>query len=150
MKKTKFISLCILLTITYCSRAQTHHSQMTNQTVVNTFLAGFNDINKVGQSFALLAENYHFTDPTTTVNSKAEFLELSKALAEVLTGVEVVRMAESGNWVSVHYIFKSSVPGLEVNKANEWFRIKDGIIQESHLIFDATHWRTILSEESHE
>ncbi|TSE09883.1 nuclear transport factor 2 family protein [Aquimarina algiphila] len=119
-------------------------SVMTKEAIVTQFLSGFNDPSKIADSFALLTDNYHFTDPMENINSKAEFIELSKELALVLTGVEIKRLAVNGNWVVVNYIFNSSVKGLEINTGNEWFRVEDGKIQESHLIYDASEWRKVL------
>ena len=149
MKKIRLALLIALGLVTSAGFAQENRSQLTNQAVVTTFLAGFNDFDRVGESLALLDDDYHFTDPTATANSKAEFIELAKTLAQVLTGVEVVKIAESGDWVSVNYIFKSAIPGLEENQANEWFRVENGKIQESHLLFDATEWHKVFAEAGH-
>ena len=149
MKTTSLALLAAMGLFTSAGYSQSNQTKMTNQAVVTTFLGGFNDLSKINQSISLLAEDYHFTDPTATANSKAEFIELSKELAKVLTGVEVVKIAESGNWVSVNYIFKSTIPGLEENQANEWFRVENGEIQESHLLFDATEWHKVFAELAH-
>ncbi len=117
---------------------------MTKEAIVTQFLSGFNDPSKIAESFALLTDDYHFTDPMENINSKVEFINLSKELASVLTGIEIKRLAVNGNWVAVNYIFNSSIKGLEVNTGNEWFRVEDGKIQESHLIYDASEWRKVL------
>jgi predicted SnoaL-like aldol condensation-catalyzing enzyme len=117
---------------------------MTKEAIVTQFLSGFNDPSKIAESFALLTDDYHFTDPMENINSKVEFINLSKELASILTGVEIKRLAVNGNWVAVNYIFNSSIKGLEVNTGNEWFRVEDGKIQESHLIYDASEWRKVL------
>ena len=117
---------------------------MTKATIVTKFLSGIIDPSKITESFALLTDDYHFTDPMGTINSKAEFIEYSKEIAAVLTGIEVIRLAVNDNWVAVNYIFNSSIKGLEVNKGYEWFRVEDGKIHESHLLFDATEWRKVF------
>ena len=80
------------------------------------------------------------------LNSKAEFITLAQEIGKVLTGVNLISTAENGDWVATYYEFKSSVPGLESNIASEWFRIEEGIIQESHLIYDASEWRKVYTQ----
>ena len=36
-------------------------------------------------------------------------------------------------------------PGVEVNPATEWFRVEDGMIKESHLVYDASQWRKVYA-----
>lgn len=117
---------------------------MTQESIVSTFLNGFNHPSTIEDSLTLLDDNYHFTDPTVTINSKLEFIDVTQELAKVLTGVEVKIIAVTGDWVAVHYEFYSSIDGVEVNKANEWFRVEQGKIKESHLLYDATKWRIIF------
>ena len=119
---------------------------MDNQQIIETFLAGFNDPSRIQASLALLAENYHFKNPMVDLQSKAEFIALAQEMGKVLTGVDVIRYAEDGEWVAAFYTFKSAIPGLESNLATEWFRVKDGIIQESHLIYDASEWRKVYAQ----
>ena len=114
---------------------------MSNQEVVEKFLNGFNDTTKFGESLALLAEDYQFRNPMVQLHSKAAFMALAQEMAKVLTAVNIIRSAENGDWVAVLYEFKSAVQGLEHNLGTEWFRVKDGIIQESHLMYDASEWR---------
>ena len=118
---------------------------MTNQEVVETFLSGFNDPSKIGESLALLAEDYHFQNPMVQLSSKAEFIALAQEMGKVLTGVNLIRSAENGDWVSVSYEFTSSSPGLESNIGTEWFKVEGGLITESHLIYDATEWRKVYA-----
>ncbi len=80
------------------------------------------------------------------LQSKAEFLELAQAIGQVLTGVNIIRSAQNGDWVAVYYEFKSSILGLESNIATEWFRVKDNMIQESQLIYDASEWRKFYEQ----
>ena len=122
---------------------------MTNQEIVVTFLNGFNSPEKLQVSLDLLADDYKFKDPIMEHNSKKEFVQAAKELAKVLTDVNVLRTAENGNWVGAFYEFKSSIPGLESNHASEWFRVENGVIRESQLIFDATGWRKVFEEIEH-
>ena len=119
---------------------------MTNQEVVEKFLSGFNDPSKIQASLALLADDYQFTNPMVQLQSKAEFVALAQEMGQILTGVHLIRSAEDGDWVATFYEFKSSIPGLESNMATEWFRLKDGIIQESHLVYDASEWRKVYEQ----
>ncbi len=119
---------------------------MTNQAVVEKFLSGFNDPSKIQESLSLLSDDYKFKNPMVQLQSKAEFIALAQEMAKVLTRVNIIRSSENGDWVATFYEFKSSIPGLESNMASEWFKVKDGLIQESHLIYDASKWRKVYEQ----
>lgn len=143
----RLIKCVLLAAITLFSGnviAQKNQDVMTKDVVVTTFLRGFDDPSKIMESFALLADDYHFTSPTDENNSKAEFIQSAKELGKVLTGLEIKKMAVNGDWVVVNYVFKSSIKGLETSTGNEWFRVENGKIQESHLIYDASEWRKVF------
>lgn len=119
---------------------------MTNQEIVTKFLNGFNNPQHIQESWALLAKDYKFKNPLVALSSKTEFIALAAEMATVLTGVKLMHTAENGNWVATHYEFKSAIPGLESNPATEWFRVENGIIRESILIYDASEWRKVYEK----
>ena len=129
-----------------CIYSQQKQEIMTNHEVVEKFLNGFNEPSRIGESLALLAEDYKFKNPMVQLNSKAEFIVLAQEMGKVLTGVDIIQISGNENWVSVLYEFKSSIPGLESNLGTEWFRIEDGIIKESQLIYDASEWRKVYEQ----
>ncbi len=146
----KWIKFFFLITIGMFSNdtfsQQNQGSNMSNQKVVKTFLNGFNDPSKITASLDLLADNYKFKNPMVELNSKTEFIALAKEIGSVITGINIISTAENGNWVAAYYEFKSSIPGVESNLATEWFRIENGKIKESHLIYDASEWRKIYAK----
>ena len=117
------------------------NSIITNQEIVKKFLDGFNNPAQIQESLDLLADDYKFKNPMVALNSKTEFIELAKQIGAVITEIEIINTAEEGNWVAVFYNFKSSVEGLETNTATEWFKVEDGFITESNLIYDTSEWR---------
>lgn len=119
---------------------------MTNQEIVTKFLNGFNDPTQIQESMALLADDYSFKNPLVNLNSKAEFIALAQEIGAVITGIRISNVSESGDWVATLYDFKSSISGLETNIASEWFRLENGIIKESHLIYDASEWRKFYQQ----
>jgi len=127
---------------------QTKSNIMTNQEIVKKFLNGFNNPVQIQKSFALLADNYHFTSPTDENNSKVEFMTAAKEIAKILTGIEIKKLAVNNNWVAVNYIFTSSIKGLENTSGTEWFRVENEKIQESHLNYDASDWRKVFAKMS--
>ncbi len=145
MKTVSFLLITALLLLQSGIYSQTNQGKMSNKAIVEKFLDGFNHPEKIQESLALLADNYKFKNPMVTLNSKAEFIALAQEISQVLTGVNIIQAAENGDWVGVYYEFKSSIPGLESNMATEWFKLKDGIIQESHLIYDASEWRKVYA-----
>lgn len=146
MRKIKFTLVIAMGLISSCIYSQQKQNDMTNQKVVEKFLGGFNDPSKIQESLALLADDYEFTNPMLQLKSKTEFIALAQEMVKVLTGVNLIQIAEMGDWVATYYEFKSSLPGLESNIASEWFRVRDGIIQQSHLIYDASEWRKVYEQ----
>ncbi|NJC25606.1 nuclear transport factor 2 family protein [Neolewinella antarctica] len=122
------------------------NSDMTNQEIVKKFLNGFNNPAEIQESLDLLTADYKFKNPMVKLNSKTEFIELAKQIGAVITAIEIINIAENGNWVAVFYNFKSSVEGLESNTATEWFRVENGRIKESNLIYDASEWRNFYAK----
>ncbi len=119
---------------------------MTNIKIVEIFLSGFNNPKKLPEAIALLADDYKFKDSTKENHSKAEFLETAKELVKVLTGIEIIKMAENNESVADLYNFKSNIEGLENNLGSEWFRIENGLIKESQLVYDATKWWKVFAQ----
>ena len=146
MKKMTLVLFIVMGLVSNSIYSQQKQNIMTNQEVVEKFLSGFNDSTKIGESLALLAEDYKFRNPMVKLNSKAEFIALAQQMGKVLTAVNIIRSSENGDWVAVFYEFKSSVQGLESNFGTEWFRVKDGVIKESHLIYDASEWRKFYEQ----
>lgn len=125
---------------------QNERNNMTNQEIVTTFLDGFNDPTQIQKSLDLLADDYKFKNPMVELNSKAEFIQLAQEIGAVITGINIINISENSNWVATFYEFKSSIPGLESNIASEWFKVEDGIIKKSHLIYDTSEWRNFYAQ----
>ena len=139
IKHVFIIGITIFSVNTYAQ--QNERNNMTNQEIVTKFLNGFNDSTQIQASLDLLAENYKFKNPMVELNSKSEFIKLAQEIGAVITRINIINISENGNWVATFYDFESSIPGLESNIASEWFRLENGIIKESHLIYDASEWR---------
>ena len=144
MKLVLLIAIGIFSNSIYAQ--QNLSKEMTNQEIVLTFLEGFNDPAKIQTSLALLADDYKFKNPMVELNSKNEFIALAQEIGAVLTGINVIGSAENGDWVATFYEFKSSIPGVESNIASEWFRLENGMIKESRLIYDASKWRKVYAQ----
>lgn len=144
IKHAFIIGITIFSINTYAQ--QNKKNIMTNQEIVTKFLNGFNNPEQIQESIALLAADYKFKNPMVELNSKTEFIELAKQIGAVITGIKIINIAENGNWIAAYYDFKSSVENLESNTATEWFRIENGIIKESNLIYDTSEWRKFYAK----
>lgn len=153
--KTRIVALLLTTsTALACSHQTTstatpgvahEETTMSNEDTVRTFLGGFSDPSKFQASLELLADDYKFKNPMVELNSKAEFIPLAQSIGATLTGVDVIHVAQAGEWVAAYYVFKSEIPGVEVNPATEWFRVENGMIKESHLVYDASEWRKVYA-----
>lgn len=147
MKLIKHAYIVGLIIFSIQSNAQQiKSSTMTNQEIVTKFLKGFNNPEQINESLALLAVDYRFKNPMVELKSKDEFIVLAKQIGSVITGIEIINIAQNGNWIAVSYDFKSSVKGLESNMGTEWFRVENGLIKESNLIYDTAEWRTFYAQ----
>lgn len=144
IKHAFIIGITILSINTYAQ--QNERNNMTNQEIVTTFLNGFNDSTQIQKSLDLLVDDYKFKNPMVELNSKAEFIQLAQEIGAVITGINIINISENGNWVATFYEFKSSIPGLESNIASEWFKVENGMIKESHLIYDTSEWRKFYEQ----
>ena len=142
----KFLLFLVLGLYAIGAHSQQKHGKMTNKQTVEKFLNGFNDPSKIQESLNLLAEDYQFTNPMVKLNSKTEFIALAQEIGAVLTGVSIINIASSGDWVATYYKFTSSIKEVDTNMASEWFRVENGLIQESHLIYDASKWRKVYEQ----
>ena len=145
LMKYVFIIGIAMFSITGYSQ-QNQSKNMKNQEIVEKFLNGFNNLAQIQESLDLLADDYKFKNPIVELNSKTEFIALAKQIGAVITGIDIINVAENGNWVAVFYDFQSSVEGLESNTATEWFRVEDGLIRESNLIYDTVEWRKFYAK----
>lgn len=141
-------ALLFLLFVLHSSfiHAQENPAPMSNQEIVKTFLNGFQHPEQIQASLDLLADDYHFKNPMVALKSKAEFIGLAQEIGAVLTGLKLINIAQNGEWVAAYYEFSSAIPGVESNLATEWFRVEQGKIQASHLIYDASEWRKIYEQ----
>ena len=146
MKSMKILLLLAIGLISNNIHSQQTQQNMSNTEVVKQFLGGFNDPSKIRASLDLLAEDYHFKNPMVELHNKAAFIALAQEIGKALTGVTIMRLAQNKDWVVAQYEFTSSIPGVESNIATEWFRLENGLIKESHLIYDASEWRKIYAQ----
>lgn len=146
----KLIKQAFIIGITICSiniyAQKKERNTMANQEIVEKFLNGFNNPGQIQESLDLLADDYKFKNPIVELNSKTEFIALAEQISAVITEIEIINIAENGNWLAVYYDFKSSIEGLESNTATEWFKVENGIITESNLIYDTSEWRKFYAQ----
>ena len=106
MKLLKHAFIIGLIIFSIPSSAQQIESTMTNQEIVTKFLNGFNNPEEIQESLALLADDYRFKNPMVELNSKEEFVVLAKQIGAVITGIDIINIAENRNWVAVFYDFQ--------------------------------------------
>ena len=147
MRITSFFFIFSFFFVQAEAYSQTHiNPTLSNTDIVLQFFEGVNQPEKIQASLDLLTDDYKFTNPMVSLSSKVEFINLMMEIGKVVTEVEMLHTSEEGDWVATFYIFKSNVPGVESNYASEWFRIENGKIQESKMIYDATKWRAIYAQ----
>ncbi len=146
MKLLKFLLLLMAVAAMSLEVNAQKNRKTKNTEIVTAFLEGFNNPAKIQESMDLLADDYKFKNPMVSLNSKAEFIGLAQQIGEVLTEVNIIQVAGNGDWVAAYYEFTSEIPGVESNLATEWFRVEDGQIKESLLIYDASEWRKVYAQ----
>ncbi|MBI5064062.1 MAG: nuclear transport factor 2 family protein [Desulfatitalea sp.] len=90
-----------------------------------------------------LSETCSFSDPFSPKRlSTEEFLESAKSFISSIKAMNIISIAENGDWVGAYYSVKTGlVPEMVFS---EWFRIEDGKIKEGNLIYDTHAIRTAI------
>ncbi len=116
---------------------------MTNTAIVKQYLEAFGN-KDMETARKLVADSFKFNGPMQQHESANAFFEAMEGFVPMVAGIDLVGTAENGEWVGTYYNFRATVPGLENTTTSEWFRVADGKIQESHLVFDASNWRKMM------
>ncbi|MGL4768115.1 MAG: nuclear transport factor 2 family protein [Formosimonas sp.] len=122
-------------------------TQKTNQDIVIEYLTAFGN-----KDFAtvrsLLADNFTFEGPLMQASSADEFVGMMQGFKDTLDGIDLYGTAQDGDWVGSYYIFKTFIPTVERTVTSEWFKLENGKIVASYLVFDATKWQPIMAAQN--
>jgi len=92
----------------------------------------------------LLAPDMEFGGPNVrATHSAQEYVTGLRRLTLILDHNEIKKILVQGDEACVIYDFVTSTPVGAVPSV-EWFTLRDGRIQSSHLIFDRARWPEVL------
>jgi limonene-1,2-epoxide hydrolase len=93
----------------------------------------------------LLQDNLEFRGPIDTFHRADEYLHAIQKLSAIVEGVDILRVFEDGNEVSVFCDLKTKTVGTAF--VAEWYKVKDGKIASVRVVFDARPFAAMFAKQ---
>jgi len=79
-------------------------------------------------------------------HAKNGHLHAIEKLSAIVEGVDILKVFEEGNDVSLFCDLKTKMLGTSF--VGEWYKVKDGKIASVRVVFDARHFVAMLAEQA--
>jgi hypothetical protein len=103
--------------------------------------------NRIDDAFSLLADDMHFSGPTGSYESAAEFRPALVSFAAMTGGAQIVELLVDEDRAALLYDCDLPAPAGTLRIAS-FFRVENGKIREYDTRFDATELRKVLANRS--
>jgi limonene-1,2-epoxide hydrolase len=94
----------------------------------------------------LLQDNLEFQGPIDTFHKADDYLHAIQKLSAIVEGVDILKVFEDGNDVSLFYNLKTKNVGTSF--VAEWYKVKDGRIASVHAVFDARPFAAVFAKQA--
>ena len=94
----------------------------------------------------LLHDNLEFHGPIDTFHKADDYLHAIQKLSVIVEGVEILKVFEDGNDVSLFCDLKTKTVGTSF--VAEWYKVKDGKIASVRVVFDARPFATMFAKQA--
>ena len=94
----------------------------------------------------LLQDNLEFRGPIDTFHNADDYLLAIQKLSAIVEGVDILKVFEDGNDVSLFCDLKSKSVGTSF--VAEWYRVKDGKIASVRVVFDARPFAAMFAKQA--
>jgi limonene-1,2-epoxide hydrolase len=94
----------------------------------------------------LLHDNLEFRGPIDTFRKADDYLHAIQKLSEIVEGVDILKVFEDGNEVSLFCDLKTKVVGTSF--VAEWYDVKDGKIASVRVVFDARPFAAMFAKRA--
>jgi SnoaL-like protein len=94
----------------------------------------------------LLQDNLEFRGPIDTFHKADDYLHAIQKLSTIVEGVDILKVFEDGNEVSLFCDLKTKVAGTSF--VAEWYQVKDGKIASVRVVFDARPFAAMFAKQA--
>jgi len=94
----------------------------------------------------LLHDNLEFQGPIDTFHKAEDYLHAIQKLSAIVEGVDILKVFEDGNDVSLFCDLKTKVVGTSF--VAEWYKVKDGKIASVRVVFDARPFAAMFAKQA--
>jgi hypothetical protein len=93
----------------------------------------------------LLQDNLEFRGPIDAFHKADDYLHAIQKLSAIVEGVDILKVFEDGNEVSVFCDLKTKTVGTAF--VAEWYKVKDGKIASVRVVFDARPFAAMFAKQ---
>ena len=94
----------------------------------------------------LLQDNLEFRGPIDTFHKADDYLHAIQKLSAIVEGVDILKVFEDGNDVSLFCDLKTKNVGTSF--VAEWYGVKDGKIASVRVVFDARPFAAMFAKQA--
>jgi limonene-1,2-epoxide hydrolase len=94
----------------------------------------------------LLHDNLEFRGPIDTFHKADDYLHAIEKLSAIVEGVDILKVFEDGNDVSLFCDLKTKAAGTSF--VAEWYKVKDGKIASVRVAFDARPFAAMFAKQA--
>jgi hypothetical protein len=94
----------------------------------------------------MLDDNLEFRGPIDTFHKADDYLHAIEKLSAIVEGVDILKVFEAGNDVSLFCDLKTKMVGASF--VGEWYKVKDGKIASVRVVFDARPFVAMLAKQA--
>ena len=94
----------------------------------------------------LLHDNLEFRGPIDTFHKADDYLHAIQKLSAIVEGVDILKVFEDGNEVSLFCDLKTKIVGRSF--VAEWYKVTDGKIASVRVVFDARPFAAMFAKQA--
>ena len=94
----------------------------------------------------LLQDNLEFRGPLDTFHKADDYLHAIQKLSAIVEGMDILKVFEDGNDVSLFYDLKTKVAGTSF--AAELYKVNGGKIASVRVVFDARPFAAMFAKQA--
>ena len=94
----------------------------------------------------LLQDNLEFRGPIDSFHKAEDYLHAIQKLSAIVEGVDILKVFEDGNDVSLFCDLKTKTVGTSF--VAEWYKVNDGKIASVHVVFDARPFAAMFAKSA--
>jgi len=109
---------------------------MKDDRMIANYLLGYNHEETMEESFGLLDDSYEFRSPEVCLGSKRDFKRWMSVASKLLYRLELLEVVQGEGMTVALYMVMFEIPLYKSMLVTEWFRLDNGKILSSRLLYD--------------